>query len=199
MSGKPESVFQFKITLKNINPPIWRRVLVPAKYTFWDFHVAIQDSMGWLDCHLHEFTVLNRATGNRERIGIPEGSYDLEVAAGWQKQIRDYFSDENPKAAYDYDFGDGWQHDIIFEKLISLVVNEEIPQCVAGERACPPEDCGGPWGYDELLNILKDPKHEEHQSMLQWAGGKFDPEDFDPQRVKFDNPKKRWEYAFGGR
>ncbi|MBI3940615.1 MAG: plasmid pRiA4b ORF-3 family protein [Acidobacteria bacterium] len=196
---KFSEVYEFRISLQGLQPAIWRRIQVRGNYTFWDSHVAIQDSMGWLDCHLHLFRILNPATKKRENIGIPddEDSFDLEVIPGWERAVSDYFSIENPAAEYEYDFGDDWQHEVVLENIIPREIKRRYPQCVAGERACPPEDCGGIWGYQEFLEAIGNPMHEEHARMLEWAGGSFDSERFDPKKVRFENPAKRWKIAFG--
>ncbi len=190
-------VYQFKITLKGLKPPIWRRILVPENYSFWELHVAVQDSMGWLDYHLHEFGILNPKTGLREVIGIPDDDFDdFDIKAGWECKIKDYFSEDNPKADYIYDFGDNWEHIVKLEKILPKSENQEYPVCLAGKRKCPPEDCGGVWGYMEFLEAINDPEHEEHEEMLEWVGDEFDPEEFDPKKVVFDDPAKRFDYAF---
>ncbi|MBW1803969.1 MAG: plasmid pRiA4b ORF-3 family protein, partial [Deltaproteobacteria bacterium] len=109
-----KQVYQFKITLKGIRQPIWRRIQVPDDYTFWDLHVAIQDAMGWLDYHLHAFHILNPETGLKEEIGgIDDSSLDdYQVTPGWELNISRYFTPKNNKALYVYDFGDDWQHDV---------------------------------------------------------------------------------------
>ena len=200
MKKKYDQVYQFKITLKGTKPPIWRRILVPETYTFWDLHVAIQDAMGWDDYHLHEFTLLSPKTGRKVKIGIPsdeDADFGWEVLAEWNQKIAHYFSSENSKADYVYDFGDGWQHDIILEKILPRETGVIYPRCVDGKRACPPEDCGGIGGYAEFLEAIGDPANERHEDMLDWVGGSFDPEDFNPSEVKFDDPAKRFKIAFG--
>jgi len=194
---KFRQVYQFKITLKRIRPPIWRRILVPETYTFWDLHVAIQDAMGWLDCHLHQFEVVNPETAAKEEIGIPDEDFigDPEVLPGWKRKIARYFSPDNPKADYIYDFGDGWEHEIRFEGILPREKGVNYPACVAGKRACPPEDCGGIWGYQDFLEAVTNRFHKEHKEMLEWAGGKLDPEQFDINDVHFDDPKKRLKMA----
>jgi hypothetical protein len=97
-----------------------------------------------------------------------------------------------------YDFGDGWEHEIVFEGIEDQVQKKKYPLCLAGSRACPPEDCGGTWGYEELLETLRNPSHEEYESMLEWLGGSYDPEAFDSTKVRFTSPKKRWKAAFAG-
>jgi hypothetical protein len=189
-------IYQFRISLENIKPLIWRRIQVPETYTFWDLHVAIQDSMGWLDYYLHQFGLINTQIRRKEGIGIPDEDGGLDILPGWEVPISSYFSLENKKADYLYDFGDGWEHMIVLEKILPQVQGSYYPICIAGERACPPEDCGGTWGYENLLEIIKDKKHEEYKRMMQWLGGKFNPEEFRPENVVFDDPKERWTIAF---
>lgn len=192
-------VYQLKVALNGIRPPVWRRIQVPANYTFWDLHVALQDSMGWLDCHLHEFQVQNPSSGLEERIGTP-AEEDPEllgvVHPGWKRYISDYFSLENPKAQYMYDFGDDWQHTLTLEKILSREKGKQYPLCMKGKRACPPEDCGGVSGYENLLKIIADPNHEDYDEWKERLEEDFDPEDFDSKSVGFDDPRARWDLAF---
>lgn len=200
MKKKFDQVYQFKITLKDIKPLIWRRIQVPKTYTFWDFHVAIQDSMGWHDSHLHEFEIVNPLNGKKTIIGIPNEDEDFanyKTLPGWKQKIADYFSKENKSANYIYDFGDNWEHKIILEKILPKENNVTYPLCVKGERACPPEDCGGTYGYEDFLKIIGDPDDEQHEEMLEWIGGEFNPEHFDPNEVTFDDPAERFKNAFG--
>ncbi|MDA8172652.1 MAG: plasmid pRiA4b ORF-3 family protein [Nitrospiraceae bacterium] len=140
MSKKYEKVYQFKIALEGIKPPIWRRIQVPENYTFWDLHVAIQDAMGWTDSHLHNFVIKNPSTGRREEIGIPTDDFmEVKIIPGWKKKIANYFSNRNDKAEYIYDYGDDWQHSIQLEKIIDRKENIAYPVCTGGARACPPE------------------------------------------------------------
>jgi len=199
MPRKTEKVYQFKITLKEIRPPIWRRIVVPGDYTFWDLHVAIQDAMGWLDSHLHMFEVFNPRKSKVDIIGIPTDDFCddfMEILPGWKRKIATYFSTGNPKARYIYDLGDDWTHDIIFEKALQHEKGIKYPVCVAGKRACPPEDCGGIWGYQNFLEAVLNPFHEEHRETLEWVGGKFDAEVFDAGAVCFEDPEERWQIAF---
>lgn len=190
-------VLQFKITLQDITPPVWRRIQVSNEYTFWDLHVAIQDAMGWTDSHLHLFKVTNPATGKKEHIGIPDGEDDAyPTLAGWDLKVAHYLSVKaNQKIAYLYDFGDSWDHLIEFEGEHAKQA-AKYPVCLAGERACPPEDVSGVPGYEHFLSVIKNPKHKEHKEFLEWVGGKYDPEKFEPKKVKFDNPKVKWCHAF---
>jgi hypothetical protein len=196
-----KSVYQFKVSLKGIKPLIWRRIEVPAAYTFWDLHVAIQDSMGWFDSHLHAFRIPNRAGRKVTMIGIPDdGGFDDDpiTLPGWEVPISEHFTKKGDKADYEYDFGDGWEHKVVLEKIVDKMPNTKYPRCLAGARACPHEDCGGTGGYANLLEIISDPSDEEYQDMLEWLGGKFDPEHFDPREVRFDDPGKRWKRTFSG-
>ncbi|GFO96830.1 plasmid priA4b ORF-3 family protein [groundwater metagenome] len=195
MKKKFDQAYQFKITLKGIKPPVWRRIQVPETYTFWDLHVAIQDVMGWLDYHLHEFEIMDPSTGSKVNIGLPDDEFGRKVLVGWNQKIADYFSMENPRADYVYDFGDNWEHKIKLEKILPREKNVDYPVCIKGKRACPPEDVGGIWGYEDFLEIIKNPDHEEYEEMLEWAGGEFDPEHFDCGEVSFDDPAKRLKIA----
>jgi hypothetical protein len=197
MKKRFNQVHQFKITLRGSRPPIWRQIQVPETYTFWDLHVAIQDSMGWLDYHLHEFEMVNPSTGLRVNIGMPGEDFGREVLPGWKQKIAEYFSMENQLANYTYDFGDNWEHEIQLEKILQREKNINYPVCIKGKRACPPEDCGGIWGYEDFLKIIKNPNHKEHREMLEWIGGEFDPERFDAKEVVFDDPDTRRKIAFG--
>ncbi|MBA2291632.1 MAG: plasmid pRiA4b ORF-3 family protein [Gemmatimonadales bacterium] len=194
------SVLQFKVTLDEVNPLVWRRIEVPASYSFWDFHVAVQDAMGWFDSHLHLFRLPNPESGEIDEIGIPDEDVfegDPVCLPGWQVQIAPYFGKIGASAVYEYDFGDDWIHEVQLEAITGRQPRVKYPRCLDGERACPPEDCGGPPGYARLLEIIADPTDEEYESMMEWLGGSFDPEAFSPREVNFDNPKKRWRIAFG--
>jgi len=199
MRKKQNIIYQFKITLKDTKPPIWRRIQVPKKYTFWDLHVAIQDAMGWHDYHLHEFEIVNPLTGTKTIIGITkedEDFADYKTLPGWKQKIADYFLRENQSARYIYDFGDNWEHEITLEKKLPKENNIIYPRCIKGKRACPPEDCGGTYGYEDFLEIIGDPENEQHEEILEWVGGRFDPEHFDPNEVTFDDPAERFKNAF---
>lgn len=186
-----KEVYQFKITLKDSKPTIWRRILVPEDYTFWDLHVAIQDAMGWFDCHLHAFETIVPRGGFPKRIGIPDDEWESDDLPGWKEKIRDWFPKER-KMNYEYDFGDGWGHFVELEKIMPAQKGTKYPACIAGKMACPPEDCGGLGGYDNLLEILKNPGHPEYGDMVEWLGDdEFDLTHFDCSEVEFDDPKKR--------
>lgn len=187
-------VAQFRIELLGIEPPVWRRIQVPADYTFWDLHVAIQDAMGWLDYHLHAFQIV----GIDGEIGIPDEEWDESnpIRPSWDVQITDLFSEGRPLASYEYDFGDSWIHQIRFEGYHPAEESRHYPCCLNGARRCPPEDCGGVPGYEDFLRVIGDPTDPEHAAMLEWAGGSFDPEQFAPEAVSFDDPTERWRKSF---
>lgn len=194
MDKKNQSVYQFKITLEEIRPAIWRRIQVPESYSFWDLHVAIQDAMGWTDSHLHEFKITNPKTDMKDQIGIPlndDWDYGITVIPGWKIPITFYFSASNKKATYQYDFGDSWNHKIVLEEILPIKSDVKYPVCLDGARACPPEDCGGAGGYESLLEIIRDPTHEEYKERMVWLGGAFFPERFSPPSVRFSNPHVR--------
>jgi hypothetical protein len=188
-----DTVLRFRITLEETEPPIWRRIEVPATYDFWALHVAIQDAMGWLDSHLHEFEVADPSTRQVVRIGIPDDEFPHErpVSPGWAVLVAPYFHEPGVTARYVYDFGDDWVHRVTFEGRSPRLPGTEYPRCAGGARRCPPEDCGGIGGFEEFLVAIADPEHDDHEAMLMWAGGPYDPHDFDPAAVRFDDPAKR--------
>lgn len=198
MSNTYKKVYQFEITLNHITPTISRTIQIPEDYSFWDLHVAIQDAMGWQDYHLHQFKITNPKDQGEKYIGIPDDDFpsDDKILPGWEESISEYFSLDNSIAEYEYDFGDGWEHIIKLEQILEKQSDKNYPVCINGTRACPPEDCGGPWGYSDLLEALADENHEEHENMKNWLSKKFDPELFNPKKVKFTDPHKRWKLAF---
>lgn len=191
------SVFQFKITLQDIKPAVWRRIQISETSTFWDLHIAIQDAMGWKDCHLHHFEVVDPETNEKQLMGIPDddGFDDDKTLPDLNYKVIDYIAHNN-QILYLYDYGDSWYHLIEYEGLHEKQPKKKYPVCIAGERACPPEDVGSIPGYYDFLEAINNPTHKEHDSMLEWVGGKYDSEKFDPKKVKFDNPKVRWARAF---
>lgn len=202
-SAKTHLIYQFNVTLQEIEPSIWRRIQVPAQYSFWDLHVAIQDAMGWLDYHLHAFKLRPPHKRKMIEIGIPDdGEGDLDVLPGWTVPIRDIFTEPGQTALYLYDFGDGWKHEVLLEGILLKEKGGKYPRCLAGEHACPPEDCGSVPGYYRVVDIVRNPRHVEYRETIAWLKGHaknyypYDPDAFDPGDVQFDNPKKRWRLAF---
>lgn len=150
--------------------------------------MGIQDAMGWSDYHLHEFQMLDPSGKLEVRIGIPDEDFGEDIIPGWDKKIASYFSLENPAANYTYDFGDNWEHTVQLEKILPREDSASYPRCIGGKRACPPEDCGGVPGYEEICQGKSD-FQEEYKH--------YDPEHFDVEEIKFDDPDKRRRIAFG--
>lgn len=173
VAPRADAVYILKITLEAVEPPVWRRVHVPGSITLERLHPVILKTMGWRDVHLHEFEVGGRRYGQPEP---DEPQYKVEPE--WKLTLRAAAPTEGARFRYVYDFGDGWRHELLVEAIQNHVGPLKYPVCLAGERACPPEDCGGPPGYANLLDVLRDRTHPEHQEMLAWAGRGFDPERF---------------------
>lgn len=169
-------IYQFEITLLGgIEPRIWRRFAAQADMTLADLHDVIQIVMGWWDEHLHQFVIKGKS------YGMP--SVDLDFIDASQVKLRDVVTRRGNKFVYEYDFGDCWQHELEVLERGPRETDVRYPVCLAGERACPPEDCGGVWGYEELLETIADPSHDEHERMMEWVGEEFDPEAFDPDQI----------------
>lgn len=172
-----ERLYQFKITLLESQPPIWRRIQVKDS-TLDKFHERIQTAMGWTNSHLHQFEI------DGERFGDPEllddGFEDFECVDSTVTKISEIVPRDGKRfrILYEYDFGDGWEHEVLFEGCLKAEKGGRYPLCVEGERNCPPEDVGGVSGYAEFLEAIDNPDHEEHDRMIEWAG-QFDPEVFD--------------------
>lgn len=199
MIHKINQAFQFKVSLDNSKPLIWRRIIVPSTFTFWEFHCAIQDAMGWFNYHLNEFELKDTSTKKSKLIGLPdEDGFNDEVLMENKEVLHDYFDEENTKAKYMYDFGDSWLHTITLEKIIPLKLKAKYPQCTAGKNACPPEDCGGIPGYYYMLKTISDENNEDYEDTIEWLGGEFDPTDFDPKDVSFDDAREIWNDLFPG-
>lgn len=159
--------------------------------------------MGWLDYHLHAFDLQTSGRGRAMEIGIPDKeSTHVQTIAGWTIGMSDHLIRPGISLPYKYDFGDGWVHDVLLEAMLLAEPRVKYPKCIGGERACPPEDCGGTPGYYRLMKILKNPRHREHTDMVAWLKGHaknywpYDPAHFDARAVRFSNPTKRWEQAF---
>ncbi|WP_170161123.1 plasmid pRiA4b ORF-3 family protein [Methylocaldum marinum] len=163
-----------RITLSNIDPPIWRRLLVTDDLTFAQLHKVIQAAMGWEDYHMHEFEAGKVRVGDATPDPFGPGSVP-RLLSEKKTRLSDVLGNRR-KFRYWYDFGDDWWHEIAIEKR--LPDDGLGPRLLAGERACPPEDCGGPWGYANLLEILADPGRPEYEELREWAGD-FEPERFD--------------------
>jgi len=181
--------YQLKITLQDVEPAVWRRVLVPSDFTLYELHHVIQIAMGWEDCHLHDFTI------KQERYTVPSRDDFDDSFDATRVQVADAVRPRS-KFVYQYDFGDRWNHILLVEKVVRDAALSG-PICVDGARACPPEDSGGAWGYAETLEALSKPDDEETEELREWIGDDFDPELFDRDSVNqglrrfFRPPRKR--------
>ncbi len=175
-----KNIYQIKISLIGAKPPIWRTVLVPSNLKLAAFHDVIQVAMGWTESHLHQFIA------NQVFYGIPDDEFELEMEDETKYKLSQLLKKEKESLIYEYDFGDSWEHKILLEKILPFDTKTALPVCIKGKRACPPEDCGGIWGYEELLKTISDPKHPEREDMLEWLGGEFDPEEFDLEGINED-------------
>jgi hypothetical protein len=183
VAGEPseeDPILQVKISLLGVSePPVWRRLLLPAHVRLDRLHGVIQTAMGWEDYHMHVFADGARRYGVADReLGHQD---ERKVTLGQLlKQARE-------RIRYTYDFGDDWEHEILLEGVLTAEPDVRYPVCVAGNGACPPEDCGGVWGYRDLRDALADPTHERHEEMLEWLGlqtaAEFDPARFDVEEV----------------
>ncbi len=175
-----KSIYQIKISLIGAKPPIWRTILVPDNLKLTAFHDVIQAAIGWTDSHLHQFIA------NNVFYGIPDDEFGMEIEDESKYKLSQLLKKEKDSIKYEYDFGDSWEHKILLEKILPFDAKTALPVCLKGKRACPPEDCGGIWGYEELLQTISDPNHPEHEEMLEWLGGEFDPEEFDLEEINED-------------
>ncbi|HCY42815.1 MAG TPA: plasmid pRiA4b ORF-3 family protein [Prolixibacteraceae bacterium] len=166
--------YQFKIQLKKVTkPPVWRQVVVPEDLSFHKFHILIQIVFGWENSHLYQFCPTGY--GSKPTIAIPfDDDWEKPDMNASKIKLTQIFTAEKQTFTYIYDFGDDWIHRITLEKILPDMIKH--PFCMAGKGTCPPEDCGGPWGYENLKMILADPKHEEHYEMREWLGLEEDEE-----------------------
>jgi hypothetical protein len=177
---KGDLLYQFKITLHDVKPAVWRRIQIPD-CTLVDLHEYIQAAFGWWNYHLHQFDI----DGERYSQPAPDGD---DFGMEFKDETDVLLSKLIPKSGrpsrwiYEYDFGDGWRHEVLFEGFPPADPKAKYPLCVEGERACPPEDCGGPYGYSDYLAAIADPQHEQHEEMLEWRGP-FDPSAFDAKKA----------------
>ena len=166
----------FKVSLKHIRPPIWRRIWVPQWLSLNEFHQVIQDVMGWYDCHLHSFE-----TGGKE-YGIPDEDFPESTIDDTEVALKKVVRKVGQKIRYIYDFGDYWEHEIVLEKKESS--DSIYPYVLKGKRACPPEDCGSVSGYCQILEVLDKTNHsKDEEELLEWLGSSYDPESFDIDEV----------------
>jgi hypothetical protein len=174
-----DRIYQIKVSLMDLKPPVWRRILVPSSITLERLHEVLQVTLGWTDSHLHQFVA-----GGRD-YGVPDPDFDFDdrMLNEHGVPLSELLKKEKDCIRYDYDFGDGWEHKVQLEKVFPFDANILLPKCIKGRRSCPPEDVGGTWGYQEFLKAIGDPSHPEHDGYVEWIGGTFDPEHFDLDQV----------------
>ena len=180
----PQDIYQIKVTLLGTNPPIWRRLLVPAVLTLAQLHVVLQIAMEWEGGHMHEFRVGHRHFGQSDpedlSMGMPPVENERTVRlAGVLRRV-------GARVIYTYDFGDSWEHGIVLEKRLPVDPITKYPVCTDGQLACPPEDCGGVPGFYDLVEVITDPNHERHEELSEWIS-----DDFDPQAFSVDHVNRR--------
>lgn len=173
----PGLVHQLRISLKGVKPPIWRRVCVDGDITLRKLHNVIQAACGWSNSHLHEFEV------GGERFGRTDPEWPSDMRSDTRRRLSSLGLSAGSSLTYVYDFGDWWEHTVLVEAVRPPAEGEVVPRCTAGRRAFPPEDCGGPWAYADLLAVLADPADPEHEQMKEWVGPYFDPEAVDLDEI----------------
>jgi hypothetical protein len=192
----PLSVYYLRVTLKDSKPPIWRDILVPSDLTLEALHYVIQIVMGWGNCHVHQFIAekvlynegIEQNTGN-ENVFLD--TFDQEKHDRNEKKytVAQLLTKEEATIIYEYDLGDSWTHQIKLKKILPVDANAHQPRCIKGEKACPPEDCGGIWGYTDMLEMLRnsenheDSENSEKTKMLTWSNEDFNPDHFDIEAV----------------
>ncbi len=218
----PVTIHELHIKLIGSRPPIFRRVAVPSDLTLGDLHVVIQIAMGWQNSHMHQFILRPKRPRNalnsgmagktpekgaarplRYKVAPPTELYfgsadypDMGMEMGDEEKTRlcQVCPAVKDKIEYEYDFGDSWSHEVVVKKIYSPKPEHSYPACLDGGRACPLEDCGGIWGYYNLIDILNDPKHPEHEQYIEWTGGPIAPDEFG-----LDGVNRQLRSAFGPR
>lgn len=199
---KTKKLMQFKIVLLDVEPAIWRRIQVPQNFTFQQFHMAIQDAMGWFDHHLHSFSIPDsKNLGQTIEIGLPNEQFcEDNIKDETSYLIKNCFKDMVTKIDYQYDFGDSWEHEIIYEGLHNA--KSKGPICIGGKNPCPPEDIGGSCGFMEFLDVMRDPDNDEYEENDSWYkngrngcnGKSFKLGKFNKNRVKFRKSRRGCNY-----
>jgi hypothetical protein len=188
-------IYHLEIVLNGTQPPIRRRLQVPANANLGWLHAVIQVAMGWTNSHLHQFRA-GGACYSDTRHNFAEYEGDPEILEARQFTLQQIAPREKDSFGYEYDFGDSWEHTLTVVKILPPApADAKIAVCLDGARACPPEDCGGVWGYENLLKILKNRKHPEHKTMKEWLGRPLDPEAFDLAKTNHWLGKLKWPHA----
>jgi hypothetical protein len=178
MLPKSDTIYQIKVTLRDSKPPIWRLIQVRGDTRLDQMHAILQEVMGWDSYHLHQFIIFG------DYYGEPHDDFDnIDMKDHRKYKLSDFLTEAGVKFVYEYDFGDSWEHILLLEKILSAEKDTQYPVCLKGKRACPPEDVGGIWGYENFLEAIADPEHEEHEDYLEWIGDDFDPEEFDLEEI----------------
>ncbi len=174
---KVESVYELRVTLRDVKPSVWRLIRVPGACSLFQLHCILQITMGWEDHHMHQFQI------GDVKYRLPNKDADPDIADDRAVLLADIVSRVGAAFTYLYDFGDCWVHEIQVEKAMEPESEKFYPYCVDGQRSCPPEDCGGVTGYEFFLEAIQDPKHPEHESTLLWAERDFNPLAFDLKSI----------------
>lgn len=178
-----DKAVQLKILLKHSKPPIWRRILVKSEISFYELHFTIQLAMGWTNSHLYEFEIDEYIIG--EPLDEPDEFDTNEIIDSELIFLEEVVAQGTTRFDYNYDMGDFWQHTIEVEGVLPLKDDTYYPRCIKGKGNCPPEDCGGIPGFIYFLEVLKNKNHPEHETMIEWTGGTYDPSKFDIEEVNF--------------
>lgn len=165
-------IYQLKVRLERCKPPVWRKILVPDDITLQKLHQILQIVMGWTNSHLHQFEK------NGVYYGEPSPENDFKQVDERKVRLNKLLVKPKDLIRYEYDFGDSWEHSVVLEKILELSPDMTVPICLDGKNACPPEDCGGVWGYATMLEAIANPKHPEHEDYIDWLGEEFNPEAF---------------------
>ena len=174
---------ELRVSIERIEPQIWRRLIVPSNFNLRDLHLVLQAAFGWTNAHLHEFEIGGLRFGDADIANAENGPDDARAFDEMDVRLRDFTREPGTIFRYVYDMGDNWEHTVFLEKHVAIEPVPKNARCLEGARARPPEDVGGPSGYQEFLEAVLDRSHEEHRAMKRWAGGHFDPEWFDLELI----------------
>jgi hypothetical protein len=194
-NAKPASAspaYHLKVVLNGVQPQVWRLLQVPGSANLGRLHAVIQVAFGWTNSHLHRFRKGERIYSD-PAFELDEFEDDPVVLDENKVALMEVARGERDGLVYDYDFGDSWEHRVAVVRVLPPdAVAAKVARCLDGARACPPEDCGGVWGYEDLLKVIRDPRHKEHKAMREWLGGPFDPEAFDLNKANRFLRKLKW-------
>ena len=191
-AASPAPLYHLEVVLNHVKPQVHRRLQVPGNANLGWLHAVIQVTMGWTNSHLHQFC-------DGEQI-ISDPAFELDefedsppVLDERKVTLMQVAPRERDELLYQYDFGDSWEHRVVVVKILDPdAAAAKVALCLDGARACPPDDCGGVWGYEDLLKIIRNPRHKEHKTMLEWLGGPFDPQAFDLNKTNTFLRKLKW-------